>query len=198
MVCTLNRGVEERNPTSRITVPHFRTAFFSSYPESIDRPSIVIRLGNQEFSGEDGGSITEHHVGQTTGRLALMMTSKKPSRRHGIPQPQDREPMAHVLNTQPRRGLTIHAEWIKSQTDHGTEAGNRLWFLSPVRSVHRERVGSAGGSGGTVSPHSDRSSSDEGDENGCDNEADESHQSSIWRQLAGLVRDVIQWMRPCS
>ena len=197
MVCTLNRGVEERNSTSRTTVPHVRRAFFSSYPESIDRPSIVIRLGNQEFSGEDLGSIVAHRVGQTTGRLALMMTNKKLSKRHGIPQPQGGEPIANLLNTQPRRGLTTHSEWIKSQTHHGSEAGNRTWFSSPVRSVQRERVGGAGGSGGAVSPYPDRSSSDDGDENGRDNEADENHQSSFWRQLAGFIREVIRWMGPC-
>jgi hypothetical protein len=181
------------NLTRPVTVPHFRSIPFS-YPGAIDQPRIVIRLGNHEFSGDDVGSIADQFGSQSSGRLVLLLTEKKPMRRTGIPQPQGSGTIADILRTLPRRGLTSHSEWIKSHTNQGSEAGSRASFLSPVRSFQRARAGGAGGSDGAVGPRPHGNSSDDGDENGGDNEADDSHQSSFWRRFAGIVWNVVQRM----
>ncbi len=141
MVCARN------NLTPPVTVPHFRSIPFS-YPGSgsIDQKRIVIRLGNHEFSGDDVGSIADQAGSQSSGRLVLLVTEKKPMRRPGIPQPQGSGTIADILRTLPRRGLTSHSEWIKSHTNQGNEAGSRASFLSPVRSFQRARAGGGGGS----------------------------------------------------
>jgi hypothetical protein len=185
---------EERNPASRAPVPYYRRVA-RSHPESIDRPPIVIRLGHQEFSGEDVRSIAEQRVGQLSGRLGLLMTGKKTIERHSIPHPQGREPIADLLDTQPRRGLTIRADWIKAQSHQGSEAGKRAWLSSPIRSVHREKAGESVVAGGALKPHPDRISWDDNDEGAGENEADESHQRPHWRQLVSVLRRLIQWMR---
>ena len=138
------------------------------------------------------GSIEDRVRSQSSGRLVLLVTEKKPMRRPGIPQPQGSGTIADILRTLPRRGLTSHSEWIKSHTNQGNEAGSRATFLSPVRSFPRKRAGGAGGSNGAVGPHPRGNSPDDGDEIGGDNEADDSHQSSFWRRFAGIVWNVLQ------
>jgi len=140
----------------------------------------------------------EHRVGRQSGRMALLVTAKKAMTRRYIPQLQGGEVKTNLLNTQPRRGLTIHAEWIKTQTIRGNGAGNQTRFVSPVRSVHREKAGESAISGGSLKPHPDRNSLDDNDEGVGDNEADESHQSSFKRLFAAIVRQVIRWMGPGS
>jgi hypothetical protein len=189
--------IKEQDQTSRATVPYNRNTRFS-YPASINRPPIIIRLDNQEFSGEDEGSMAEHRVGQQLGRLASPATGKKAIKRRYIPQPQSGDENTNLLNTQPRRGLTIHAEWIETQTIRGNGAANRNRFVSPVRSVHREKAGETAISSGALKPHPDRDSLDDNDESVGDNEADESDQSSFERLFAAIVRQVIRWMGPGS
>jgi hypothetical protein len=186
---------EERNPASRAPVPYYRRVA-RSRPASIDRPPIVIRLGDQEFSGEDVRSIPEQRVGLTSGRLALLMPGKKTIERHSIPHPQGREPIAALLDTQPRRGLTIRADWIKAQSHQGSEPGKRAWLSSPIRSVHRDRTGESVMAGRALNPHPDRISWDDNDESVGENEADESHQRPFWRMLAGVMRWVIRCVSP--
>jgi len=126
------------------------------------------------------------------GRLVLLLTEKKPRRHQGIARPQGGRQAANLLNTQQGHPLAMHAEWFKSQMNHTGEPGNRTWFLSPFRSIQREKVGGAEGSGGAVTPHPDRSSSDDGDESGGDSEAEESDQSPHCCQFAGIVRELIR------
>jgi hypothetical protein len=121
------------------------------------------------------------------GRLVLLLTEKKPRRHQGIARPQGGRQAANLLNTQQGHPLAMHAEWFKSQMNHAGEPGNRTWFLSAFRFVQREKVGGAEGSGGAVSPHPDRSSPDDNDESGGDNEAEESDHSALCRRPADLV-----------
>ena len=121
------------------------------------------------------------------GRLVLLLTEKKPRTRQGIARPQGGRRPANLLDTQQGHPLAMHAEWFKSQMNPAGEPGNRTWFLSAFRLVRREKIGGAEGSGGVVSPHPDRSSSDDNDESRGDGEAEESDQSPLCRWPADRV-----------
>jgi hypothetical protein len=122
------------------------------------------------------------------GHLVLLPTAKKPRRNQGIVLRQGGRQAANFLDTQHRHPLAMHAEWFQWQMNHAGEPGDRTGFPSPLRSIVREKVGGAESSGGTLTSHPDRSSSDDGDESSGDNEAEESHQCRFWRQLSGIMR----------
>jgi hypothetical protein len=121
------------------------------------------------------------------GRLVLLPTEKKPRRNQGPARRHGGGPAANFLDTQHGHPLATHAEWFQSQLNHEGGPGNRTGFPSPLRSISREKVGGAKGPGGAATPHSDQSSSDDGDESGGDNEAEESDQCTRWRPLADPV-----------
>ena len=113
-------------------------------------------------------------------RLVSLVTEKKPMRRPGIPQPQGSGTIAVILRTLPSVGYQpFRMDQVTRESRQWSRKQSLVLITGPLF------PGTARGGGGSAAESAlipRGNSLDDGDENGGDNEADDSHQSLLRSQ----------------